>query len=177
MTREPSIRHDKDQDIGMCRDELEYFCSFQVVDGTGIKFINTKLNAAFSPETKLFRPKIDWLKAVLIALAVILLYVVIFAVIVIRGPQIGVNDATSMAILLLLCVLLGMVWFSDRAGIFCIRLYQRYAPASVRLRCKQIPSCSEYGILALFMYGPVIGTIKILKRLRRCDSTIRIDFP
>ena len=52
--------------------------------------------------------------------------------------------------------------------IWCIRVYQRFAPARVRLRCVFTPSCSEYAIQALQKYGVLRGVPKILARLLRC---------
>ncbi len=56
-------------------------------------------------------------------------------------------------------------------GIFvwCIRVYQRYAPEDVRLSCVFEPSCSEYMILSIEKYGIVCGGIKGVNRLKRCQ--------
>ncbi|MFD1485503.1 membrane protein insertion efficiency factor YidD [Lacticaseibacillus baoqingensis] len=61
--------------------------------------------------------------------------------------------------------------------IWLIRLYQRYAPAQMRLRCCFTPSCSEYAILAINKYGWVIGGVKAMDRLSRCGSEHGIDYP
>lgn len=53
-------------------------------------------------------------------------------------------------------------------GIWCIKVYQRFAPDEVRLRCVYTPSCSEYAIQALKKYGVLIGIPKIFARLCRC---------
>ncbi len=49
-----------------------------------------------------------------------------------------------------------------------VRLYQRFAPDSVRKRCRFEPSCSEYMILAIEKYGFFTGIRKGIDRLRRC---------
>ncbi len=61
--------------------------------------------------------------------------------------------------------------------VFLIRLYQRYADAEVRLRCRQTPTCSEFAIFAVLKYGAVVGVWKTVARLRRCRPPGRIDFP
>lgn len=60
-----------------------------------------------------------------------------------------------------------------------IQIYQRYAPEHIRRRCKLMPTCSEYCILALKKYGLLRGTRKSLVRLfRTCDgSGYREDWP
>ena len=52
--------------------------------------------------------------------------------------------------------------------IWCIMVYQRFAPDETRLRCVFTPSCSEYAILALKKYGFIRGLPKIISRLKRC---------
>jgi putative membrane protein insertion efficiency factor len=70
-----------------------------------------------------------------------------------------------------------------RLFIALIRIYQRLlSPLLGRLgvRCRFHPTCSEYGILAIQKYGPVMGLLKALKRIARCrrDSFEScIDYP
>ncbi len=52
--------------------------------------------------------------------------------------------------------------------IWCILVYQRFAPDSTRLRCVYTPSCSEYAVAALKKYGVIRGVPKIIARLKRC---------
>ncbi len=60
-----------------------------------------------------------------------------------------------------------------------LRLYQHYAPEEIRRRCIFMPTCSEYGVLALKKYGALIGLLKTYDRLiYRCRGNIyRIDYP
>lgn len=68
--------------------------------------------------------------------------------------------------------------FSKRILIGLVHVYQKYAPESRRRMCLFKPTCSEYAILALNKYGSVLGTIKTIKRLKRCKGTkYRIDYP
>jgi len=57
---------------------------------------------------------------------------------------------------------------SRRIVITLVRLYQRYAPESLRRACVFEPSCSQYMILAVEKYGTFRGVAKGLKRLSRC---------
>jgi putative component of membrane protein insertase Oxa1/YidC/SpoIIIJ protein YidD len=71
-----------------------------------------------------------------------------------------------------LCVVL----LRRRIVVWLIRLYQRRAPASVRLRCVLIPSCSNYMIMVIEKFGLRAGLRKGIDRLRRCGPPERIDF-
>lgn len=62
-------------------------------------------------------------------------------------------------------------------AIFCIRLYQKYAPIELRSRCNLEPTCSSYMILAIKKYGFIVGVIKGIKRLRRCKGDDGVDYP
>lgn len=62
--------------------------------------------------------------------------------------------------------------------IFLIKLYQRFAPMSVRERCVFTPTCSDYTIICLKKYGIIVGGIKSIKRLKRCkNENAGIDLP
>ena len=69
--------------------------------------------------------------------------------------------------------------FMRKILITIIELYQHYAPEDVRRRCMLMPTCSEYGILAIKKYGAFIGMLKIIKRLFfKCQGYIYyIDNP
>ena len=56
-----------------------------------------------------------------------------------------------------------------RILICLIRIYQRYAPDSIRNKCRFEPSCSEYMILSLEKYGVIKGVVTGVKRLTRCN--------
>ncbi len=59
--------------------------------------------------------------------------------------------------------------FIKRATICLVKIYQRYAPDSIRIRCRFEPSCSEYMILAIEKYGFFNGVKKGIHRLKRCN--------
>ena len=59
-----------------------------------------------------------------------------------------------------------------------IRIYQRYAPETIRRRCCCEPSCSNYMILSIEKYGSIKGVIRGIKRLKRCNpNTGGFDVP
>lgn len=56
-----------------------------------------------------------------------------------------------------------------KAFLICsVRLYQRFAPLSLREKCLFEPSCSEYMIISIEKYGAVKGAVKGCKRISRC---------
>ncbi|MBE6586778.1 MAG: membrane protein insertion efficiency factor YidD [Ruminococcaceae bacterium] len=57
-----------------------------------------------------------------------------------------------------------------RVVICSVHIYQRYAPDSIRNKCRFEPSCSEYMILAIEKYGLFKGVIKGIDRLKRCNT-------
>lgn len=67
----------------------------------------------------------------------------------------------SALAVLLLCL--------KRIIICLIRIYQRFAPASLRNKCRFEPSCSQYMILSLQKYGLRKGLAKGTDRLKRCN--------
>lgn len=68
--------------------------------------------------------------------------------------------------------------FLGRIITLLIRLYQRYAPEHIRSRCMMMPSCSDYGIIAINRKGSIKGMIQTWKRLKyRCTGYYMIDFP
>lgn len=85
----------------------------------------------------------------------------------------------ALVLLYILVLLLSTCACSRVIVILAIQLYQRYAPDHVRRRCLFMPTCSEYGIMAVRKHGAVIGLYKTYDRLiNRCRGTIyRIDYP
>ncbi|MBQ8342478.1 MAG: membrane protein insertion efficiency factor YidD [Clostridia bacterium] len=64
--------------------------------------------------------------------------------------------------------------------ILTVKCYQRYAADKTRRRCKCIPSCSEYALLALRKCYPLLAAVlKIRKRLyKTCNGEeYKVDFP
>ena len=85
------------------------------------------------------------------------------------------NYIVQIFMLFLLCSILIHL---KKIMIFCVRLYQYFAPEMMRKSCLFTPSCSEYMILAIEKYGCVKGFIKGVKRIRRCHTPNGgVDYP
>lgn len=53
--------------------------------------------------------------------------------------------------------------------IFLIKIYQRLAPISLRSKCRFEPSCSNYLLQCLEIYGLIKGLKKGINRIKRCN--------
>ena len=49
-----------------------------------------------------------------------------------------------------------------------VLVYKAVAPMSVRSRCRFIPTCSTYMIMAIYKFGLFVGVVKGIKRIYRC---------
>jgi putative membrane protein insertion efficiency factor len=58
-----------------------------------------------------------------------------------------------------------------RAGIAAIRGYQRFLSPRLPIRCRQVPSCSNYGLQAVQRYGLVEGSRLTAARICRCNPS------
>jgi putative membrane protein insertion efficiency factor len=58
-----------------------------------------------------------------------------------------------------------------RAGVVAIRGYQRWLSPHLPTHCRQIPSCSNYGMQAVQRYGLVEGSRLTAARIRRCNPS------
>jgi uncharacterized protein len=58
-----------------------------------------------------------------------------------------------------------------RAGMAAIRGYQRWLSPHLPTRCRQIPTCSNYGLEAVRQYGLVVGSRLTAARIRRCNAS------
>ena len=52
--------------------------------------------------------------------------------------------------------------------LFIIKTYQKI-PGPWHNTCRHIPTCSNYAISAIEMYGPCKGTILAIKRILKCN--------
>ena len=50
-----------------------------------------------------------------------------------------------------------------------IRLYQRFLSPLLGNNCRFDPTCSAYAIEAIQRYGPLLGLIKAIWRILRCN--------
>ncbi|MEV0136675.1 membrane protein insertion efficiency factor YidD [Dactylosporangium sp. NPDC050688] len=58
-----------------------------------------------------------------------------------------------------------------RAGVVAIRGYQRWLSPHLPTQCRQIPTCSNYGLAAVQRYGLVEGSRLTAARIRRCNPS------
>lgn len=121
----------------------------------------------------LIRPKVSWLKIILKSGIPIICSGFIYTLLL----NVGFRNILAFAIamfFLFLCFCINL----KRIIICCIHVYQKYAPESVRNKCRFEPSCSEYMILSLQKYGLVKGLTKGFKRIKRCNiNDGGFDFP
>lgn len=110
------------------------------------------------------RPQINWW---IIALNCICQLVTLGAIYTLLTYSLG-RPPLSVSVTLL-CFLLYLLVNAKRVSICLIRIYQRYAPDSVRNKCRFEPSCSQYMIMALQKYGLIKGLKKGIDRLKRCN--------
>src|SRR5262249_60270588 len=52
--------------------------------------------------------------------------------------------------------------------LLAIAAYQRFAPPTVRSACRHVPTCSEYGRVAVERHGALRGGWLAARRLARC---------
>ena len=116
-------------------------------------------------ERTLVRPAIRWRKIALFTIALILgTWCVHILLRLISVPP---------AISLYLCLtgaLAAILLYLKRIIICLVRIYQHYAPAAIRNKCRFEPSCSQYMILSLQKYGLWKGLWKGIHRLWRCHK-------
>lgn len=121
----------------------------------------------------LVRPKINWYRIVLCILGPILIAVAILLVLVHNRVSLIVSLGISGG---LLC---GYMFVRLKDICICmIKIYQCYAPDTIRNKCRYEPSCSEYMYLSIKKYGVVKGLRKGVDRLKRCNiSGGGYDYP
>ena len=112
----------------------------------------------------LIRPKINWLLFVIWLISPIILCLLEF----VAYKILQYNSNYNLPIIIII-VLVYLGCTIKRIVIFFIKVYQRYAPDSIRLKCRFEPSCSEYMIQSIQKYGLVKGLVKGIRRLCRCN--------
>ena len=112
----------------------------------------------------LSRPKINWFHLLLwIAVPLTVVLTVCFAPIKLFGSRKYVLFLAAVLIIVFeLCTV-------KKAAIFVVKVYQRLAPDSIRMKCRFEPSCSEYMILSIEKFGVIKGVFKGISRLKRCN--------
>ena len=121
------------------------------------------------------RPNIKkWQVATCFAILPFLLFFLIFYIFITKSPL----------LLKLVYIAVGIMFLTETYLRFCfiltIKCYQRYAKEETRRKCKCIPSCSEYALLCLKTFFPLL--LAILKIKKRLFVTCKgeeyvVDFP
>lgn len=93
----------------------------------------------------LSRPKINWLKFILIVASYILVSTLLVAVSVLLTGHLYFLAVD-------VCLVLPLLVYGNVLGLTFIEIYQRYAPEHVRRQCSCQPSCSEYALIAFRKY-------------------------
>lgn len=114
---------------------------------------------------KLIRPKISLIKTLLLYILLPALAITAFLVLL---NYIGLSETNI--VIIVAAILLAYIFLTTKRMFICaIKLYQKYAPDSLRNKCRFEPSCSEYMILAIEKYGLIKGLQKGICRLKRCN--------
>lgn len=123
---------------------------------------------------KLKRPKISVFRIILFY---ILFPALVLTALIVVLKYLGLFTTTTVVIAAI--ILLAYILLTTKRMFICaIRIYQRYAPDSLRNKCRFEPSCSEYMILAIEKYGLIKGLQKVICRLKRCNiDGGGFDFP
>lgn len=133
-------------------------------------------------ENRLYRPEIDFKKAMYLFLGVVCGSIVLAFIVVfflnIFSLEWTDGNLFYRFLEVYLFTILGIFAFTCKyIIIWLVKVYQSCAKAETRLRCCYTPSCSEYCILAVKKYGAIIGGIKTINRLLRCTPPGGIDYP
>lgn len=119
---------------------------------------------SYNYKRKNIRPNINWGRIVLQCVLILGGVVALACFLTMLSVSNQLACWISIAVLcVVLCVRLKCI-------LICfVRIYQRYAPESIRNKCRFEPSCSEYMILSLQKYGLIKGLTKGICRLTRCN--------
>ncbi len=110
------------------------------------------------------RPTVNWLRVMMW----FLIFVVYISIILYIFNLTRTNQLLKI-IVITLSLFLYFAFSLKRVIICSIQIYQRYAPESIRGKCRFEPSCSQYMILAIQKYGLLTGIKKGVNRLKRCN--------
>jgi putative membrane protein insertion efficiency factor len=116
-------------------------------------------------QRSLIRPSINWVFVVLACLFSLILTLLVFFV----SKMCGLSVANSIFVSLVFLFVFFLLNVKH-VTIKVIRIYQRYAPDSIRDKCRFEPSCSQYMVMVIQKYGFIKGLIMGIKRIRKCNS-------
>lgn len=115
-------------------------------------------------ERPLYRPKITYLKAVIILLSCVVISVI--CAMLLYKFVLRVGFFLPKIVYYISFFVFELLVVSRFVAIMIVKLYQHYAAEEIRRRCLLKPTCSEYAIIVLKKYGTVLGLIKIWRRLK-----------
>lgn len=115
---------------------------------------------------QLVRPKIAWWRVLFWLLAPLLC---IGGILFFFHFSEGAVPLPGQIALIAAFLLLYLFCTGKKAFLCAVRIYQRCAPAAMRMKCRFEPSCSQYMILSVEKYGLLKGVRRGIRRLRRCN--------
>lgn len=119
--------------------------------------------ASIDYERTLVRPEIHLGRTLLNVAIALLISAALGALSYVFWPKLWLSFTVGGGALLLTFIV-----FIKKIAIWCVKVYQKLAPDSLRNRCRFEPSCSEYMILSLEKYGFIKGFFKGIHRICRC---------
>lgn len=138
-----------------------------------ILFFDEKDPRSPNYKRELKRPKIKWSNIIIFIGFSLVLFIIFLAAL----DKFDVSYK-SRIFLMMISLLLYIISIFKKTVIVAIKIYQRYAPSSVRNKCRFEPSCSEYMLISIEKYGIIKGLKKGLRRLKRCNVNHGgYDFP
>ncbi len=108
------------------------------------------------------RPKINWFAIILWCITPIV-YTSIYVYLLYK------NKSIYFIFLIAITTVLYLICTAKWLIIYFIKIYQRFSPESIRLKCRFEPSCSEYMIQAIQKHGIFKGIKQGISRLKRCN--------
>lgn len=119
---------------------------------------------SYNYKRRLNRPLIHW--GAIVLYCVLTLVGIISLAFILRELSVSVHTIKWIC----LATFVGIVAINLKRILIClVQIYQHYAPASIRNKCRFEPSCSEYMIISLKKYGLCKGLMKGIRRLTRCN--------
>ena len=79
-------------------------------------------------------------------------------------------DTFYAIVIAIFCFLVYCIFITKNIILTSVKIYQRFAPRRIRLKCRFEPSCSQYMILAIEKHGVIKGVLKGIKRLSKCNN-------
>ncbi|MBR5481026.1 MAG: membrane protein insertion efficiency factor YidD [Bacteroidaceae bacterium] len=121
---------------------------------------------------KLIRPKISWLFIVTVAS---MFELFVYAVCI----ELKSVSAFSLFFYEEAIHIAAFIVFGHDILRMVTKIYQRYAPSSIRRQCTCLPTCSEYALLVLDKYCWPKALVLIIRRMTKtCQQPgYKIDFP